>query len=717
VVFLKPLDINWLRNARMFAFEAWWPPFWPEIDFDWERAHWTMQRLSLDTLQANALTKWALYPTELVRQHPGLGGRDLVAEARDFCDRHGYRMIIYTLFGHSMPITTELSLKQPAIARPMLPDLNIRQNRHHMRTVEPAFADYHTRFHFGDERYVAHCPFAAREWLRAMFEELADRYVYEAAWIDGSLQCGWINDSLNNVCTCPTCQTDYLHEFGRPMPIISDPADPRMQDLVRWSMRRLDALLAELAPILTRGGQLPLIGNIANLEPVSFHPPIVRNLNGGLFEHARDTVDLARKAAQARHLVETAIIYPDCYDPWPRKVTAGWEVENKGLMLLAYGATPYLAQPGKYYYDDHMDEPARRIFSFMKDQKPLLEAQQSDAFCAVASLPGTVDRMVYDFHTNGVRGWVGAMIDSHTTVTDVPYYLLEDAETVQRYPVIVLEDVEWLSDRAVETLTAYVENGGGLYIGMNTGVRDERGKPREGDTLARLFGLLPWSPTPEQQSRRDRFEGSYEHNTGHSKTYDVYARSREGAMAEAGFAYDSDQIHPAYLGHLIPDARWTVLADVAPSDAEAPLMPLLAVRTLGRGRMVYCAASFGTQYEERNDPAMAQFLRDTAIWLGGKPMIRCDGSREVFLGTARTGDGWLLYLVNNSADRQGKRQDWWEMMKWNEPPLEVGSLTLALRGTHARAIYGPAPDRITRDGETLRIAYDAFCDNVVLHVV
>jgi len=87
-------DFNWLRTARIFAFESWWPPFWPHLEVDWDKALWTMQRLHLDTLQANALTKWAFYPTDLVRRHPELGDHDMLQEAQDFCAKHGYRWII-----------------------------------------------------------------------------------------------------------------------------------------------------------------------------------------------------------------------------------------------------------------------------------------------------------------------------------------------------------------------------------------------------------------------------------------------------------------------------------------------------------------------------------------------------------------------------------------------------------------------------------------------
>ena len=83
---LKP-EHAWLRTSRIFALESWWPPFWPHLEVDWDKALSTMRRLHLDTLQANALTKWACYPTDLVQRHPELCARDLLQEAQEFCAR------------------------------------------------------------------------------------------------------------------------------------------------------------------------------------------------------------------------------------------------------------------------------------------------------------------------------------------------------------------------------------------------------------------------------------------------------------------------------------------------------------------------------------------------------------------------------------------------------------------------------------------------------
>ncbi len=708
---------EWLRDSRIFAFEAWWPPFWPHIEVDWDKALWTMKRLEMDTLQANGLTKWALYPTDLVRRHPELGDRDLLREAQEFCRRHNFKMIIYSLFGHAMPISTQFSKEPLGLYRPMIPDNEIKNNIEHMDNVPEDVIDFHTRFHFGGERYVGHCPFAVESWLMAMVGEMADNYEYNAAWLDGSVELGWANNGFSNICTCAVCQTEYENDFKKPMPIITDFDDQRFFDLKIWATKRLSRLLSKVADRFTKHGKLPLIGNTAGLVPLTYDRDIVKNINGGLFEHAPDTIDLVRKITSARQLVETTLFYPDNYDAWPRKVTSGWEVENKGLIILAHGGTPYLAQPGKYYYDDSNDEPARRIFKFMKENFDILSRQERFAYCAAASMTDTINSEIFKFHDAGVRGWVKAMIDTHLPVADMPFYMLEDEKALKKYKAIIVEDVEVMSDKTIRSLQNYVKNGGGLIMSFNPARYDERMNMRNGELLGELFDLYPYSPTKEEQNRRYQFIGSNKKSYKYSLTYDVYMSFKTEEASKAGFPLRGDKLQPAYVGNVITGASWTRIAEVVPTDNDTPMQVGIAFKNIGKGRAVFTSVSWGLQYLERRAPEQGQWMRDLVEWVSADSFgIVCDGSRLVQLGTTRAGSGRLLYLINNSNDYQGKRQSFWEMMKYAERPLPVGKISVSVPGMKkVRNIYGPAPDSITEKAGILELEYTDFRDHAVLY--
>lgn len=707
---MKP-EHAWLRSARIFALESWWPPFWPHLELDWDKALWTMRRLHLDTLQANALTKWACYPTNLVRRHPELGNRDLIQEAQEFCARNNFRWIIYSLFGHPMPISTQLSKKgahSPAIFRPMFKDKRPK-SAGHLETVPREFQEYSTHFHHGGEFYVDHCVFADEDWLLAMVKELAAKYDYNACWLDGSLEAGeaWLNDKLWNVCTCPVCQEAYLHDFKRPLPLIASVDDPRLLDLRRWVVRRLDSVLGRVAAAFSKNGRVPLVGNVGQgLGSGCFYPPIVRNLNGGLFEQALDTPQLAIKLKLSRHTVDIALHYPDCYDALPRVVTSGWEVENKGLIIAAYGGTPYLAQPGKYYYDESNDEPARRIFEFMERRRELLDQQTEFARYAIATQPPYYRDGLDDF---AVAGWFEALLDRHEPATVANFFQLEDTDFLKSYPAWILPNTELLSERALKALHSYVEAGGSLYLCMDAGSVDENRKRRGGGSIKELFDIEPWQPSREQLLRRINFDG------GRQLTYDIYMRA--GERSELDFPLPGRKIQPSYLGRSVPGAAWKILAWIRPTDRDEALFPALAVRSVGKGRLAFSTAGWGLQYYERRDPELGAWMCAIARWLAGREQAyRIEASRTLFCAPVRVKNGWLFYLVNNSSDVQHRRQSRIGMMKVWERPLSIGPVSLAIpKGQSVKAIYGPEPDEAARRDGGVHVTYRDFRDHVILY--
>lgn len=715
----QTLDHSWLREARIFAFESWWPPFWPHLEVDWDKVLWTMKRLHLDTLQANALTKWACYPTKLIRCHPELKNQDLIQEAQDFCQKHGFRWIIYSLFGHPMPISTQLSKTIPAIYRPMFSDSSIGLDPGHRDTVPEEFQDYSTWFHFGDERYIAYCPFAAEPWLMEMVEEMARRYDYDAAWLDGSINTGWWG---NNICICPTCQEAYEKDFNRPMPIIKDLTDARLFQLKKWSIKRLNYLLSKVVECFTKKGKVPIVGNIAHQEMMApLYPQILKNLDGGLLEHASDQIGLVQSVSGVRQIVETSFHYLDCYDPWPRKVTSGWEVENKGLTILSYGGTPFLAQPGKYYYDNSNDEPAKRIFFFMEKEKNILSRQKRYAYCcisslgSISSLVGAIPEKLLSFHLDCVRGWFSSMLDNHVPITDIPFYLLENKDNIQKYPVLILSDMKLMSDEMLQTVHNFLQEGGGVYLGFELAHIDDNLKDRNGELLQDLFDLRKVSLSREQVLRRHRFEG----REGEMRTHDVYLKVNRTIRDD--FPLPGERIHPSHFGHTVPGKSWTVVADLVPTDEDKALAPAIAFKRIGRGRVIFSSVAWGRQYYERRDPSLGRWMKDIVIWLGNRILpAQVNGSRLVRVGTTKVNQGWLIYLVNTSNDFQVPRLHldlYGKLMQVAERPVSVGEVDVFVKGVkEVKSIYGPEPTKVTVRDTDLQIQYSNFQDHAVLHV-
>jgi hypothetical protein len=236
---------------------------------------------------------------------------------------------------------------------------------------------------------------------------------------------------------------------------------------------------------------------------------------------------------------------------------------------------------------------------------------------------------------------------------------------------------------------------------------------RDGRLLAELFDLHDQSPTREQLVRRYRFEGTL--TGGVPETYDVYLKRHVSAPAD--FPLPDDSVHPAFWGHTVPGASWNVVADLLPTDENAPLAPAVAVKNIGRGRVVFSTVAWGRQYNERRDPLLGIWMRQVIEWLGQSPVpIQVEAPRCLHVGVTRVGSGWLLYLINQSNDIQSLRQEWREMMKVADRPLPIGPIKVTAPGAATvEAVYGPQPSAMTANG-AVTACYGDFKDHVVLHV-
>lgn len=704
---------QWLRSARIFALESWWPPFWPHLEVDWDRVLWTMRRLHLDTLQANALTKWACFPTQLIQSHPELGERDLLQEAQSFCEKHHFRWIIYSLLGHAMPISSQISKGKLSLYKPVVPITDSKPIGH-VSTVPDEFQDYYTVWHFGGERYIAHCAFAAKEWLLKFTQELADRYDYQAAWFDGSVVPGneWIAEGALNICSCSVCQEAYEYDFQAPFPVITDLADPRLLILRQWTARRMQTLVAQAAEIITHKRQIPLIGNMrtAFLEP---NPDLVSYYDGGLFEHVPDRIALIHDVSEARRLVDVPIFYPDCYDSWPRKVTSGWELENKGLTILSQAALPYLAMPGKYYYDESNDQPAARIFEFIKNHETLISSQEPFAYAAVASLARSAPPEDRVRHVASAQGWIGALLDEHIPLTSLPSFQLKDPTEFETIPVLILPDFSLLAQNEIDSLEQYVREGGGLYIDGDPGYLDD--KRERGEYFGEKFDLK-WIPFNEMPADTLARRLIFERDAPGGDTYDIYLHFT--GLTLPGFPLPGEHVLPSWFGQTIPGASWVTVANLQPTDQNQPLFPALSIKQHGKGRIVFSSISWGRQYEQRRDPLLSSWLKEVILWLGAQSLpVFLTANRLINLGLTELENGWLVFLINQSNDIQSPRLQWRELMKVAASPLAVGSVELVVpQQSSVQTIYGPSPDAIRVENGNLVIRYGNFQEHVVLHL-
>ena len=72
------MDIHSLKQLRTFLYDAYWPPFAPELAFDAKRGAELCRAAGADSVRFGSIGKYAFYPSKIYPQHPDLNGRDLL---------------------------------------------------------------------------------------------------------------------------------------------------------------------------------------------------------------------------------------------------------------------------------------------------------------------------------------------------------------------------------------------------------------------------------------------------------------------------------------------------------------------------------------------------------------------------------------------------------------------------------------------------------------
>jgi beta-galactosidase len=84
-----------------------------------------------------------------------------------------------------------------------------------------------------------------------------------------------------------------------------------------------------------------------------------------------------------------------------------------------------------------------------------------------------------------VRAWHRALWEAHTTAD-----FAHPEHDLTAYKLVVVPQLYLMTDTAIDNLVAYVENGGTLVAGFQTGVADQDDRVREGGMDARLRALF-----------------------------------------------------------------------------------------------------------------------------------------------------------------------------------------------------------------------------------
>ena len=94
-------------------------------------------------------------------------------------------------------------------------------------------------------------------------------------------------------------------------------------------------------------------------------------------------------------------------------------------------------------------------------------------------------------------------------------------ELLSKYKVLYLPDICYLTDKQVENITRFVENGGGLVMTYATSLYNEHGEKRSDFALGNLAKIRYHKPD-------ERLSEMMTQNQTFGSVYDMYLKARRG---------------------------------------------------------------------------------------------------------------------------------------------------------------------------------------------
>ncbi|MBI4027243.1 MAG: hypothetical protein HY360_19820 [Verrucomicrobia bacterium] len=453
-----------------------------------------------------------------------------------------------------------------------------------------------------------------------------------------------LNDEafLLSGCYCKTCRADYAREIGGEMPLKTEPKAEDWRDAcwrayLKWKMDRWNCVHGEMAAVIHAVNPrikavfqaspasdlwlnpwstgVDLSGMIERLDGLSTDPYYTfheRHFNPAevyLSEWCRFLRGIVPDEKEAEMVVQ-GFSHPTFTRPLGRE-DGYWSA----LVPLACGinqVTPYCYHFQKASPVQETYEACFKLDRYFAQVQPLKHAAivhgaQTEIFAR--PLPATVPDS-YD----GTRVMPVAEALRHK---GIPYAFLPDRRMDERslseFRVIVLPELDCLSDHQAAALRAYMDRGGNLVILGNLGSATETGAPRTRSFLEEQFGIRIREEAPKQRP--------FQLTAKHPALATLETMDEAGAQRYLGGAHV-----PIFA------LRHCVIAD-APSDAEvlASFEDSPAILSLkGRGRMVWLAG-FPTRTAE--SPAFHTTVLNRAHtllpllveWVAGtKPALRVE---------------------------------------------------------------------------------------------
>ncbi len=589
---------NWLQTARVFLMDAYQPPFAPELEFDAKVLAETMTDMNANVVRLSTMGKYATIQGVRFSRHPAQGNRDLLSETIEACKPRGIKVIPYISTGHKLSWSM-VTGDYPEYGQKTTPDG--LPDRQHM--------------YVGEDHGTVCWMTPYRQAYLDLVEHVVRDYdidgIYFDAWMPFYFWPG------KKLCYCDGCRNGFRRATGMEIPYHAKDEDYTTDELKtidkyhQWYIEEyITKVVLKVRELVKSFKDIPMISNINNPEKmVSLDPGIINSMDAFLYERGHTILERAEGVGVPRSVGLHVWPYVGTYHNWPRLAFQGINYQQEIFTNLMFGGGSIIAQPTGYIYQPDNREYVRYPFGIIRKYEKVLEGQESIPYVGVVFAYDSPEGLTKESWNDGIvnartstLGAFSVCLYNHIQVGSVSELVLDDPKKLDRYPILYLANVPYISDERIQNIYNYVKNGGCLIASYDASLYDAGGKRQSRFRLGSLFRVNPFAPTGELAATVN----SYKAMTGGPNDLYLSVNRSVNTLNGGGIR---NKLFPLWFYEPVEVLDGAeVLMDIVTGPDKKPLLPGVVMSEYGKGKVIYCASALESLYQSGGQDLLGELI-------------------------------------------------------------------------------------------------------------
>ncbi|MEI6915690.1 MAG: beta-galactosidase trimerization domain-containing protein, partial [Armatimonadota bacterium] len=211
-------------------------------------------------------------------------------------------------------------------------------------------------------------------------------------------------------------------------------------------------------------------------------------------------------------------------------------------------------------------------------------------------------------HMESAVGVFRAMMEDHLPLDIVIEQDVEDIKTLRNYKVLILPDATCLSQKANDTIRAFVKGGGGLVSLHESSLCNEFGDRQKDFGLADVFGAH-YKASEDFSARWPNYVKITEFFMGYEG--DLMKEICDDPVVKSNYRRGGDRLN--YIGWAT-NVEAEPTAKVLGNRLGTPAWPVMVMNTVGKGRSAFIAADLGQSYFLAPYQYQRRFITNAVRW-------------------------------------------------------------------------------------------------------